>query len=134
LATGFKFEFDPEHQILLIVFAAEITEDTVWSALTAIEQFVAKHGPCNIVRDYSDSDGLPSQGFIQRLAQRRPIVQPGWQHILIAPRTVLFGVSRQLQILRNESDGDHYRIVRSRAEAWMSLGIAGEPTFVPVGT
>ncbi len=132
MPADFALQFDPHHRVLLVTFAAGTTDETVTQAFGAMERFIAAHGPCRIVRDYSSSEGAPSPGFVQRMATWPPLLPPGWPQVVIVARPVQFGVMRQFLSLRDSQDTAEYRLVRSRAEAWAALDIKGEPEFSPV--
>jgi len=130
--AGFTLQYDAGNRVLMITFSADTTERVVLSGHSAIERFMGINGPCLLVMDYRMVRFLPSAGFLRHLADMPRLNPPGWRQVMIVSRAAQFGVSRQLQIMREETDGADRGVVYSEAEAWRFLGIQGRPEFALV--
>jgi hypothetical protein len=130
--SAFTLQYDSGNRVLIIIFSADAIEPAVLLGRAAMERFIEMNGPCLLAMDFRLARSLPSAGLIRHLADMPRLNPPGWRQVAIVSRAAQFGVLRQLQIMRAESDGADRGIVYSDEEAWKFLGIRGRPQFAPV--
>jgi hypothetical protein len=130
--AAFTLQYDAGNRVLMITFSADVNEPAVLVAHSAIERFIGTNGPSMIAMDVRLARFLPSAGFISRLAAMPRLNPPGWRQVVIVSRAAQFGVCRQMQLMREETDGADRGVVYSQEDAWTFLGIKGWPQFAPV--
>jgi len=84
-------------------------------------------GPCSAIADLSEVDSVKVSGhFIQVLASMPRAIAAGNRLVLVAPKPVLYGLSRMFHLLRNETE--EYAVVRTLEEAYALLALV-KPDF-----
>jgi hypothetical protein len=120
--VDYELQYDPKHRILLIVMGRTVTEASALAAYDAVHGFVAAEGPCSTIADLSLIESVKVTGyFIRCLALMPPAIAAGQQLILVAPGTLVYGLSRMFHLWRGETAA--HEIVRSLGEAYASLGL-----------
>ena len=118
----YDLQFDRKHRILVIVMGKTVTEGSSSAAQKAVRRFLASEGPCSIIADLSkiEIERVPGT-FVRSLAWAPSMLAPGSCLILVAPQTVIYGLSRMFHLWRREAPS--VRIVRTLEEGYTLLGL-----------
>lgn len=123
--------YDAARRILLIRFGRSLTQPALAEMQTAAQAFAARMGGCDAVIDFSEVTevDVPSR-YLASLAQQKPVLA-GHRRIIVAPKEVVFGLSRMFGTQQHAVTGEAPAVVRTLREAYDALGV-GEPDFKPV--
>jgi hypothetical protein len=125
--VDYNLYYDPTHQVLLILMGRAVTQESALAAYNAVRRFMAVAGQCSAIADLSGIESVRVSGhFIRSLALLPRAVAAGKRLVLVAPRPVIYGLSRMFHICRGEPE--HYAIVRSLEEAYALLALV-RPDF-----
>lgn len=126
MSTGapvdYELRYDPKDRVLLILMGGTVTKASAAAAQTAVQCFIADAGPCSIIADLSaiERAEVPG-GFVQSLAWAPSAVPSGNWLVLIAPQTLIYGLSRMFHLWRGEAE--NHKIVRTLEEGYALLGV-----------
>ena len=71
----YTLHVDPHHRVLLVTFGKIVTKASVLAAYTAIEQFMAAHGPHSGITDFSEVEKFDIKAdFIWFLVTKPPAI------------------------------------------------------------
>ena len=130
---NFNLRFDSKHKILLVTFGKVATEEIVRDIHSVVARFVDAQGPCSGIADFTavKSSAL-SVRSIRSLAELIPAIPdiPGALRVFVAPQPAVYGLSRLLQILR-EQQGIDIHVVHSLEEGYALLRVPS-PDFEDV--
>jgi hypothetical protein len=127
----YTLQVDPDHRVLLVTLGKVVTEASVLAAYTAVEQFMALHGPHSGITDLSGVEKFHVKAdFVWFLATKPPAVPGKMSRIVVAPRLDVYGLSRMFQTLR-DNQGVCLEVVHTLMEAFELLGLE-LPHFTPV--
>src|SRR5438552_2714807 len=94
----FTLEFDRSHNVLLVRFGGTLVREDHQEMVAAVRRFVAGHGPCDAIVDFSGVDDFRLDlDYIKRLAQQ-PAVLFGQKRVLVAPTDEIFGTMRMFEM------------------------------------
>jgi hypothetical protein len=124
----YRFEFDVEHKILLIVLEGEILVPDVKSFNEAIRQRVKELKPSGAIADFSAVTAFRVAGDALRRAalQAAPFAVETPRYI-VAPTDYLFGMARMYQLAADRPQ-EKLKVVRKMEDALSGLGVQG-PKF-----
>lgn len=126
MSTGapvdYELRYDPKDRVLLLLMGRTVTKASAAAAQTAVQRVVADEGPCSVIADLSaiETEKVPG-GFVQSLAWAPSAVPPGKYLVLIAPQTLIYGLSRMFHLWRGEAE--NHKIVRTLEEGYALLGV-----------
>jgi hypothetical protein len=116
---------------VLVTLGKVVTEKSALAAYSAVERFIAAHGPHSGITDLSGVEELGvSADFVWKLAAKPPMIPDGMVRIAVAPRPGLYGMGRMFQMLR-ENRNSSLEVVRSLQEAFNLLGLS-DPHFTVI--
>ena len=125
----YRFEFDVEHKILLIVLEGEMVARDVESFQGEIQKRVREFDPVGAIADFSAVTRFDAPGDALRKAALQPAPFPSTTpRFIVAPTDFLFGMARMYELAANRPN-EMLKVVRSMAEALNGLGVQN-PTFV----
>src|SRR5436305_1941203 len=128
---AYSLAFDAENGLLLASVTGVLTKEAYLAGYEAIDRFMAVHGPCSAIFDFSAVERFDlSADFAREIANMRPVIPPGMKRIVVASQPVIYGTARQVAALRDGSDGE-LTVAQSLSEALAQLGITA-PHFAPV--
>ena len=121
----YELRYDPKDRVLLILMGRTVTKASVAAAQAAVQSFIADEGPCSIIADLSaiEREEVPGN-FVQSLAWAPSAVLSGNWLVLIAPQTLIYGLSRMFHLWRGEAE--NHKIVRTVEEGYALLGVEAE--------
>jgi hypothetical protein len=123
--VDYELRYDPQDRILLIIMGQTVTKASASAAQDAVRRFIAAEGPCSIIADLSAIERQEVPGdFVQSLAWAPSAIAPGKWLILVAPQTLIYGLSRMFHLWRGEAAS--YTIVRTLEEGYASLGVSAQ--------
>lgn len=129
---GSRFEFDKDHQVLLVYLDGRLSEESLGSLNRAAEKHWAATKPrAEIVDCSAVTEFAISSERIRQLAQQR--LNPdaaNRQRVIVVPTVHAFGLARMYQIL-GERDRPLVTVVRTMHEALTALNITS-PHFEPL--
>jgi len=127
----YSLHFDSGHRVLLITIGGVLTRAEYLAGYDAGMEFLARHGPCSLISDYTGVERIDTPpGFAREISELRPLVPPGTKRVIVAPQPAIYGSARMASTLR-EGTGSEIVVYRTLAEACAGLGIAS-PDFQPV--
>lgn len=126
----FRFEFDDEHKILLVLGEGEIRDPDVLSINGVIASYVERLHPAAGISDLSAVTKFEVSAESMRTAAQRPPYPKGTPRFVVAPQDHLYGMARMYELSETKSGGT-LRIVRNRQQALDALGVK-DPEFKPV--
>jgi hypothetical protein len=99
-----------------------VTKASSSAALNAVHRFLAAEGPCSVIADLSaiEIERVPGY-FVRSLAWTPSAITPGNLLILVAPQTVIYGLSRMFHLWRGEAAS--HKVVRTLEEGYALLGL-----------
>jgi hypothetical protein len=119
----YTLRFDSQHRVLLVTLGKVVTRVSALAAYIAVERFLAANGPCAEIADLSAVEKAEIPGsFVWSLARRPRAIFSGKPLILVAPKPVVYGLSRMFQIARDEEAGG-YQVVHTFEEAIALLAL-----------
>lgn len=119
----YRFEFDVEHKILLILPEGEIGERDVATFNDEIRRHVRELNPSGAIIDCSAVTSFNPSGEALRQAAMPPAPFPAeTPRFIVAPTDYLFGMSRMYQLAANRPR-EMLKVVRTMQEALAGLGV-----------
>jgi hypothetical protein len=129
--VDYELRYDPKDRILLIFMGKTVTKASASAAQEAVQRFIAAEGACSIIADLSAIAKEDVSGqFVQSLAWAPSAIASGKWLILVAPQTLIYGLSRMFHLWRGEAA--NYTIVRTLEEGYALLGV-GAQDFQVIG-
>jgi hypothetical protein len=120
--VDYNLRFDPKHRVLLVVMGRTITKAIASAAQNAVRHFMVAEGPCSVIADLSAIEREQVPGcFVRSLAWTPSATPAGRCLILVAPQTVIYGLSRMFQLWRGERA--RYKVVRTVDEGYELLDL-----------
>lgn len=127
----YRFEFDVEQKILLIVMEGEIQTREVEDFNYLVGKYVRELEPDGAIADLSSVTKFQVAGEIIRAAAAHPSAFPAeTPRYLVAPTDYLFGLARMYQLAADRPK-DKLKVVRTMQEALAGLGVKS-PKFAPL--
>jgi hypothetical protein len=127
----FTLAFDGKHKVLKCTVVGVLSSDLLEAWDQAVVGFTALHGPSHGLIDFSQVEAIAVP--LSRLARRgrQPQINPGWERIIVAPRTDLAEWARTFS--EHQSLAGHHPpiIVASMEEAHRVLDLT-DPIFEPI--
>jgi hypothetical protein len=116
---------DPKNRILLVLMGRTVTKASAAAAQSAVQSFIAAEGPYSIIADLSaiEREEVPGH-FVRSLARVPSAIGSGEWLILVAPQTLIYGLSRMFHLWRDEAA--NHRIVRTLEEGYALLGVKAQ--------
>ena len=128
---GCSFEFDPVSNILRYCWDGNLTDESLLRGDAEGRRLLAARPPCRGIQDLSKVTKVDaSSGTIQRIASQPPAYGPGQTVVFVAPKDVVFGLSRMFVIVGEPSRPSAY-VVRTLEEAYHLLEV-DSPHFSPL--
>jgi hypothetical protein len=126
-----RFEFDPDHRILLAILEGEIQDADLLAFDANSRKYAMKFTPVGGISDFSGITAFSASGEVVRtIAQTPPSYKSPLPWLLVAPRDVHYGMARMYQIIASDVR-PRLKVVRSFEEALTALGVQN-PKFEPV--
>jgi hypothetical protein len=127
----FILAFDRKHKVLKSTIVGVLSSDVLSAMDQAVVGFTALHGPSHGLIDFSRLEAIAVP--LSRLASRgrQPQINPGWERIIIAPRTDLAEWARTFSEYQSSAGHRPPLIVASIEEAYRVLDLT-DPVFEPV--
>ncbi len=123
--------FDAANHLVRVAFDGVLTEVAYMAAYDDLAGFIASHGPCSSIVDFSTVGRFElSPEFARKIAAMRPAIPKGMQRVVVAPQPAIFGTARIVAVLR-EGTGGELTVVKTMAEGLAVFGLRA-PAFVPV--
>lgn len=127
----FRFEVDEVHMIIRTVFEGPCTDDDLLEAYYAFRPLWERHGPANVIIDYTHvTDILISTEAVREHSYRMPTVDTDYFLIAVAPKPIMYGIARMFELITHETRPNMH-VVHSLKEA-LDLMDVSSATFVPV--
>jgi hypothetical protein len=129
---GARYEFDKDHQVLLVHLDGRLSEDSLGSLTRAAEKHWAATKPRAEIIDCSGvTEFAIASDRIRQLARQQLNSDAAQRHrVIIVPETHAFGLARMYQIVA-EQKRPLVTVVRSMDEALAALNIMS-PDFEPL--
>jgi len=127
----FALFFEHRHRVLLVRFSDRLTQDDLAGLYRDARAFVARHGVTRGLVDFTEVTlvDVDTAEFIRRGQQAA--VMTGQDRVYVMPRPDLFGLGRMFSTYQKISGNREPLLVRSLAEAYTALDLAG-PDFQPL--
>ncbi len=128
----YRYEFDKDHQVLLVYLNGRLSEEELGSLSSAGEKYWAATEPraeiidCSGVTEFA----ISSERIRQLARQQLPPDAANRHRVIIVPETHSFGLARMYQMLA-EQKRPLVTVVRSMDAALTVLGITS-PHFEPL--
>ena len=123
----FRFEFDREHRILLVLLEGEIRDSEVMTIKSVAASYLDRLRPAAAIADLSAMNIFHISGQTVRTAARQPSYVGAIPSYIVAPEDHLFGMARMYEL----AGAANLHVVRSREEALAALGVRN-PKFEAV--
>lgn len=121
--TDYVIDLDPVHRVLRLTAGKTLTDAILVEAQTTVTQLASQGGPYTAIFDGSAIvDVTVSAPTVRRLAQKAPAVPSGTLRVVVAPLSVVYGLARMIELLR-DGMGGLFHVVRSLDEAYAMLGV-----------
>jgi hypothetical protein len=109
--------------VLLLTFGKTVTKATLLAAYDAAEHFIAAEGSCGGIVDFAAVENAEiSAEDVRSIAERPAAFPAGMPRVFVAPRPVVYGMSRMYQIIRDDLASDLH-VVHTLEEANALLGL-----------
>ena len=127
----FILAFDGKHKVLKSTIVGVLSSDLLREWDQAIVGFTSREGPNHSLIDYSRVEAIAVP--LSRLASRgrQPQISPGWERIIVAPRTDLMEWASIFSAYQSAAGNRPPIVVASMEEAHRVLGLT-DPVFEPV--
>ena len=127
----FILAFDGKHKILKSTIVGVLSSDLLREWDQAVVGFTSRQGPSHGLIDFSRVEAIAVP--FSRLASRgrQPQICPGWERIIVAPRTDLAEWSRTFSEYQSAAGNHPPIVVASMEDAHRVLGLT-DPVFEPV--
>ena len=126
----FRFEFDPEHRILLVLFEGDMRDSEALTIKAAVTSCMEQLRPAAAIADLSGVKTFAVSAQTMRTVGRRPPYPEEIPRFIVAPQDHLFGMARMYELSEKKTEGKLV-VVRSREQALAALGVK-DPKFEPV--
>lgn len=128
---GCSFEFDAVNNILRYSWEGRLTDESLLKGDATGRKLLASRSPCRGIQDFSKVITIDaSSETIRRIAMMPPAYGVGQAVVFVAPRDVVYGLSRMFVTHGEKSRPKEY-VVRTMAEAYLFLGVDA-PQFSPI--
>jgi hypothetical protein len=127
----FALLFDSKHRVLLVRFGRTLTRPALEALVQATREFVAAHGQCSGIVDFSAVEQVDVDIGYLRAYGASPRVMTGAKRIIVAPNDEVFGVARLYGLHQSSSHGEEPLVVRDLQAACDLLGLE-DPDFQPL--
>ena len=130
---GSRYEFDKDHQVLLVSLDGRLSEESLGSLTRASEKYWAATKPRAEIIDCSGvTEFAISSERIRQLAKRQQLMPEAANlpRVIVVPETHAYGLARMYQIVA-EQKRPLVTVVRSMDAALAALGITS-PHFEPL--
>ena len=120
--VDYELAYDSKDRVLLIAMGRTVTKASAAAAQDFVQQFIAAEGPHSIIADLSAVERGEIPGYFVRSLASTPSAIPleKWL-VLVAPQTLIYGLSRMFHLWRNEAA--NHKIVRTLEEGYALLGV-----------
>jgi hypothetical protein len=127
----FILAFDGKHKVLKSTIVGVLSSDLLRELDQAIVSFTSRQGPSHGLIDFGQVEAIavPSSRLASR--GRQPQISPGWERIIVAPRTDLAEWARTFSQYQSAAGNRPPIVVGSMEEAHGVLGLT-DPVFEPV--
>jgi hypothetical protein len=127
----FILAFDGRYKVLKSTIVGVLSSDLLAAWDQSVVGFTALHGPSHGLIDFSRVDAIAVP--LSRLASRgrQPQISPGWERVIVAPRSDLMEWSRTFCEYQSSAGNRPPIVVASMEEAYRVLGLT-DPVFEPV--
>jgi hypothetical protein len=127
----FILAFDGKHKVLKSTIVGVLSSDLLREWDQAVVGFTSRLGPSHSLIDFSQVEAIAVP--FSRLASRgrQPQISPGWERIIVAPRTDLVEWVSAFSAYQSSAGHRPPLIVPSMEEAHRLLGLT-DPVFEPV--
>ena len=126
-----SFDFDPVNNILRYTWDGNLTDEVLFEGDAAGRRLLAARPPCRGILDFSKVTAVAaSSQTIKGIASRAPAYGVGQAVVLVAPKDVIYGLSRMF-VLLGEEKRPGVCVVRTMQEAYDLLKI-DSPQFSPI--
>lgn len=120
---GFRFEFDATNRILRLSFLGDLTDRVLLEGYESARASWFRHGPFHFIVDYSAvSDSPVSSETIRAIASRHPVMADNYLAIIVAPQSVLYGMSRMFEQFSTDTR-HNIHVVHTMDEALELIGV-----------
>ena len=122
---AFRFEFDANNKILLMLFEGRLTDESLAEFYLAARKYsTATDASVGIFDSSPVTEFAMSSAAIRRLASQEPAMPDAFRRprFIVAPSKVGFGLARMFQILR-EPTRPLLSVVRTMDEALAAIGV-----------
>lgn len=114
---------DELHRVLLIKFEGRLTDEVLLKGYRRAREWMAAHGPVSQLSDFSEVTSVEvASQTVRELAKASPLAPDSFLRIVVAPQSVVFGLTRMFEMLGDRTR-DRVHIVRSASEANRLLGV-----------
>ena len=121
--SGCTLKFDRLRRLLLVTFGKVATRESSLAAYTAVARFLAVEGPCSIIADLSAIERIEiTADAVRSFAWTPPATSAPKPCIIVAPRVVVYGLSRMFQLYRDSMSID-IQVVHTLQEAFKLLRV-----------
>jgi predicted phosphodiesterase len=127
---AFALLFDRNHKVLLVRFGRTLNRQTLEAMVQAAREFVAVHGNCDGIVDFSAVEKVDVDVAYLRAYGGSPRVMAGAKRVLVAPDDEMFGVARLYGLHQSTRQGEEPMVVRTLQAAYDLLGLQ-DPDFQP---
>ena len=124
----FILAFDGKHKVLRSTIVGVLSSDLLGAWDQAVVSFTARQGPNHGLIDFSKVEAIAVP--FSRLASRgrQPQISPGWERVIVAPRTDLVEWSNTFGEYQSSAGYRPPKVVASIDEAHRVLGLT-DPVF-----
>lgn len=127
---SFALLFDRNHRVLLVRFGRTFTRQVLEAMVRAAREFVAVHGNCPGIVDFSAVEKVDIDVAYLRAFGGSPRVMAGARRVLVAPNDEMFGIARLYGLHQSNIQGEEPMVVRDLQAAYDLLGLK-DPDFQP---
>ena len=120
---GCSFEFDSSNNVLRYCWDGNLTDEVLLKGDSEGRKLLAARPPCRGIQDFSKVTGVDaSSDTIARIASRPPAYGVGQTVIFVAPKDVIYGLSRMFVAI-GEQSRPTAQVVRTMEEAYRLLEV-----------
>ena len=120
---GFLLSFDAVKRILYIEISGEITDDVFLDGYQAVRDWMAIHGQCSHISDFTSAASFKvSSEAIRNFASQPPLVSDDFLRVVVAPQDVVYGMVRMFASYGGRTRG-RVDIFHTLEEAYAFLGV-----------
>lgn len=120
---GFILSFDATQKVLFIQIVGDVTDDIVLDGYQKTREWIAVHGQCSQISDYSSATSVKlTAEAIRKLASLPPLVSDQFLRIVVAPQDSVFGMARMFGAYGGQTRS-RVDVVRTLREASELLGV-----------